>query len=183
MILCIVVFTSKNQTKMNETVFWQILQNVKLSNEDPNTQLRAILENYEHEDIKEFDSIYTDKLKQLWQWDNWAVAFIICGCNTEYDFLDFCNWCLLQGEEYNQKLSNKPDDLFDYTYPLKDNLPYPYIDELDLVPGLLFEELTGEELPYHQVVNYQPKGKRFKNKPKSLKENYPNLFNKFWKKN
>ena len=168
---------------MNESNFWEILRSVKISEQNANETLRALLSNLSHNEIKEFDTIYTEKLKLLWHWDNWAVAFIICGCNTEYDFLDFCNWCLLQGEEYNNRLSNKPDELYDYNFPLKDNLPYPYVDEFDLVPGLLYEELTGQELPYHQVVNFQPKGKRFKNKPKSLKESYPNLFNKFWSKN
>lgn len=168
---------------MNERTFWEILEKVSQSPEDPNETLKSILAKLTTNDIEGFDTIYTEKLKSLWHWDNWAVAFIICGCNTEYDFLDFCNWCLLQGKEFNIKLSTKPDELFDYNFPIKNSLPYPYIDELDLVPGLLFEELTGKELPYHQVVNFQPKGKRFKNKPKSLKENYSNLFNKFWKKN
>ena len=168
---------------MNDTVFWEILGHVKKSADDPNEALKNILVKLQSSEIKDFDLIYTNKLKNLWHWDNWAVAFIICGCNTEYDFLDFCNWCLLQGEKFNITLASKPDDLSDYNYPIKDSLPYPYIDEFDLVPGLLFEEITGEELPYHQVVNFQPKGKRFKNKPKSLKEIYPNLFNKFWKKN
>ena len=166
---------------MNDETFWQILDDVKKSTNDPNETLKNILVNLTISEIKDFDLIYSNKLKNLWHWDNWAVAFIICGCNTEYDFLDFCNWCLLQGKEFNIKLSSKPDDLENYNYPIKDSLPYPYVDEFDLVPGLLFEELTGEELQYHQVVKFQPKGKRFKNKPKSLKETYPNLLNKFWK--
>jgi hypothetical protein len=67
--------------------------------------------------------------------------------------------------------------------PFKDYLPTPYCDELDLVAGLLYEELTNEELPYHNVVNYPPQGKKFKNKPKLLKEKYPKLYARYWQQN
>ena len=166
---------------MNEEIFWTIINKVKNSQNDHNTSLKESLINLENDQIKEFDNIYTKKLKNLWYWNNWQIAYIICGCNTEYDFLDFCNWVIFQGEDFNRVFNEKPDELFDYNFPMNNNLPYPYIDEIDLTPGLLYEEKTSLELPYHNVINYEPKGKRFKNKPKSLKTNYPNLYKRFWK--
>ncbi|WP_105169523.1 DUF4240 domain-containing protein [Pseudoalteromonas sp. T1lg23B] len=165
---------------MNNDTFWQIIESIQHEN-DVNLALRTALSTLEKEAIAQFDQLYTQQLRQLWHWDNWAFAYVICGCNSEYDFLDFCNWLILQGKNNLDSIVNDPETLADYPdIPYKDSLPAPYCDELDLVAGLLYEDITNEELPYHNVVNFQPQGKKFKNKPKLLKEQFPKLYEKFW---
>lgn len=133
------------------------------------------------EELAQFDGIYTKELRALWHWDNWKVAYVIAGCNSEYDFLDFCNWIISRGSEAISILITEPDELANkFAIATKDDLPYPFIDELDLVAGLLYEEKSQEELPYHSVVNFPPQGKKFKNKPKLLKAELPQLFNRYW---
>ncbi|CAH9065085.1 hypothetical protein PSECIP111854_03603 [Pseudoalteromonas sp. CIP111854] len=165
---------------MNTDTFWQIIASVKNSN-NVNLALRTALSTLDKNDIAQFDVLYTQELRKLWHWDNWAFAYVMCGCNSEYDFLDFCNWLILQGKENLAKFLANPDCLAEYEHiPVKNDLPAPYCDELDLIAGLLHEDITGEELPYHNVVNFAPQGKKFKNKPKLLMEQFPKLYAKFW---
>ncbi|BBN83325.1 hypothetical protein PA25_33100 [Pseudoalteromonas sp. A25] len=168
---------------MNIDTFWQIISSVQ-NEDDVNLALRTALSTLEKDEIAQFDELYTQQLRMLWHWDNWAFAYVLCGCNTEYDFLDFCNWLILQGKDNITQILSSPDYLAGYEHiPMVNELPAPYCDELDLVAGLLYEDITGEELPYHNVVNFQPQGKRFRNKPKLLKEQFPRLFDKYWNKN
>lgn len=167
---------------MNLDLFWQTIT-IDVEIEDKNSHLKSLLERLSSDDIEAFDAHYNTQLRRLWHWDIWGAAFVTCGCNTEYDFLDFCNWLLTQGKETVDNIISDPDALISVeNIPLKDALPYPYCDELDLVSGLLYEERNGNELPYHNVVNFAPQGKKFKSKPKLLKEQYPKLYTKFWHK-
>ena len=50
----------------------------------------------------------------------------------------------------------------------------------DLIAGLLYEQRNEDELPFAPSGLDQPKGKRFKDKPKFLKLAYPQLFAKYW---
>ncbi|MFC3032551.1 DUF4240 domain-containing protein [Pseudoalteromonas fenneropenaei] len=167
---------------MEISQFWQIvtLSDLDLSN-SANEQLKTRLEALNDSALAEFDALYTKQLRGLWHWDIWAAAYVLCGCNTEYDFLDFCNWLISQGETVVALAKSQPDELADYqAMPIKDGLPYPYCDELDLVAGLLYESRNGDELPYHSVVNFAPQGKKFKDKPKQLKLDFPKLYAKYW---
>ncbi|TMO64140.1 DUF4240 domain-containing protein [Pseudoalteromonas aurantia] len=166
---------------MNLDLFWQTIT-IDVDINEKNFHLKSQLEALSNDDIKAFDTHYNAQLRRLWHWDIWGAAYVTCGCNTEYDFLDFCNWILTQGPDVVENIITDPDSLSSLAkMPLKDALPYPYSDELDLVAGLLYEEKTNEELPYHNVVNFAPQGKKFKSKPKLLKQTYPQLFDKYWK--
>ncbi len=159
--------------------FWQLVTAPDHSND--NEYLKTRLSPLSSEEIAQFDALYTKELRALWHWDNWKVAYVIAGCNSEYDFLDFCNWIISRGPEAVSVLTAEPDELANkFAIPNKDDLPYPFIDELDLVAGLLFEEKNQDELPYHSVVNFPPQGKKFKNKPKQLKAELPQLFGQYW---
>ena len=159
--------------------FWQLVTAPAQCND--NSYLNERLQALGADEIAEFDALYSKELRALWHWDNWKVAYVIAGCNSEYDFLDFCNWILSRGPEAVAILTAEPDSLaeqFRITY--KDTLPYPFIDELDLVAGLLYEQKSDDELPYHSVVNFLPQGKKFKNKPKQLKADLPKLYSQYW---
>jgi hypothetical protein len=166
---------------MNLDLFWKTIT-IDIEIGEKNAYLKSQLDLLSQDDIAVFDSLYNAQLRRLWQWDIWGAAYVTCGCNTEYDFLDFCNWLLTQGAELVESVILNPDSLSTLTtIPLKDDLPYPYCDELDLVAGLLYEDKSGNELPYHNIVNFVPQGKKFKSKPKILKQTYPLLFDKYWK--
>ena len=159
--------------------FWQLVTAPTQCND--NSYLNERLQVLSSEEIAEFDGIYSKELRALWHWDNWKVAYVIAGCNSEYDFLDFCNWVISRGPDAVSVLTAEPDNLAEkFNIAFKDNLPYPFIDELDLVAGLLYEQKSEAELPYHSVVNFPPQGKKFKNKPKQLKAELPKLYAQFW---
>ncbi|WP_125717256.1 DUF4240 domain-containing protein [Pseudoalteromonas rubra] len=165
---------------MDLTQFWQLIA-IDNQAKDKAALLKTRLEALPDNELAEFDSHYSKQLRRLWHWDLWGAAYVTCGCNSEYDFLDFCNWLLTQGEAVVEQVLAQPDTLASIEdMPLRDSLPYPYCDELDLTAGLLYEQKTEQELPYHNTVNYAPQGKQFKNKPKVLKQTYPQLFAKYW---
>ncbi|WP_440056405.1 DUF4240 domain-containing protein (plasmid) [Pseudoalteromonas sp. T1lg65] len=166
---------------MELSTFWQLVT-LAPEYEDKSQQLKLRLSQLTTQEIADFDTLYIQQLRALWHWDVWKVAYVVAGCNSEYDFLDFCNWLISSGESAVNAIKVQPDTFDDCVIeiPIKDQLPYPYVDELDLVAGLLYEEMSGEELPYHSVVNFPPQGKKFKNKPKQLRLDLPRLFERYW---
>lgn len=61
----------------------------------------------------------------------------------------------------------------------KDNYAYPFVEDLDLIAGKIYEDRTGHELPFVPANTKTPAGKKFSTKPKVLKQTYPNLSARF----
>ena len=64
------------------------------------------------------------------------------------DFQSLC-WLISRGEGAFLKALENPDSVADCTpvYHLNEQ-PYPYLDEYDLIAGMLFEERNDDELPF-----------------------------------
>ncbi|MFC0119652.1 DUF4240 domain-containing protein [Pseudoalteromonas xiamenensis] len=166
---------------MNIETFWSLVTVENTTPSEVNAVLKSRLDSLSNEDLQAFDELYSRQLKQLWDWSCWGAAYVMCGCNSEYDYLDFCNWVISKGKDVYDSFKNTPDSIASLSdVPLKDELPYPYIDEMDLVAGLLYEEKNQDELVHFNVVNVPVTGKKFKNNKKALKGTYPNLFDKYW---
>lgn len=166
---------------MELSQFWQIIDLSTISVEEANPTLKNRLNQLSDNELAEFDELYSRLVKKLWDWKYWGAAYVMCGCRSEYDYLDFCNWIMSRGQNLYNNFMADPDCLADLKdIPLKDDLPYPYIDELDLTPGLLYEEKTGKELVHYNVAVVPLLGKKTKDNKKFLKETYPKLFSRFW---
>lgn len=166
---------------MELSKFWQLLDFSDVSADEINASLKSRLDKLSNEELATFDELYSRQLKRLWDWQYWGAAFVMCGCRTEYDYLDFCNWVMSKGKAVYDAFIVSPDCLAEIEdIPFKDELPYPYIDELDLLPGLLYEEKTGQELVHYNVAIIPLSGKKTKDNKKYLKEHYPKLFERFW---
>jgi len=143
--------------------------------------LKQRLEALNDEDLAAFDKFFSIKMRLSYTWPLWGAAYVIAGCNSEYAFAEFQCWLISRGKDVYEKALKQPDSLADFDiFPMKNDLPYPYLDEYDLIAGLIYEERTGKELPFVPSGQSEPKGKRFKDKTKVLKTLYPNLFAKFW---
>lgn len=161
--------------------FWQIIDLSTVPVEEANPTLKSRLEELSLQELADFDELYSRQVKKLWDWKYWGAAYVMCGCRSEYDYLDFCNWIMSQGLNVYDDFIANPDCLADLQdIPYKDELPYPYLDELDLTPGLLYEEKTGKELVHYNVAIIPLSGKKTKDNKKFLKESYPKLFSRFW---
>ncbi|CCQ10598.1 hypothetical protein PALB_14650 [Pseudoalteromonas luteoviolacea B = ATCC 29581] len=168
-------------SNMELDTFWRLVTLHEHPTEKSCEVLKKRLSQLEQSELRVFDDLYSRHIKRLWDWQYWGAAYVLCGCNSEYDFLDFCNWLLSRGQTTFERFLAAPDSLPSLCeIPHKDNLPYPYIDELDLVPGLLYEEKFNDELVHFNVAITPVGGKKFKNNKKFLKLTYPELFDKYW---
>lgn len=170
-------------SEFTESDFWQLVT-VEDKTADPESvskRLKALLADLDDEQLIAFDKQFSICMRQSYTWDLFGAAFVMAGCNDDYGFSEFRCWLISRGESvFNAAIAN-PDSLADCTplYYLNEQ-PYPYLDEYDLIAGLLYEERNDDELPFVPSGLDQPKGKRFKDKPKFLKLSYPQLFAKYW---
>ena len=168
---------------LSSSEFWQLVT-VEDKTAEPGSlseRLKMRLSNLTDEQLIEFDKQFSLCMRQSYTWDLFGAAFVMAGCNDDYGFSEFRCWLISRGEAvFNAALDNA-DSLADCTpvYHLNEQ-PYPYLDEYDLIAGLLYEERNEDELPFVPSGLEQPKGKRFKDKPKFLKLAYPQLFAKYW---
>ncbi|PAJ73017.1 hypothetical protein CJF42_18055 [Pseudoalteromonas sp. NBT06-2] len=168
---------------MTEEQFWTLVQapDFHASPNEIADNLKEKLEKLSDEKLADFDKYFNQKMRISYTWDLWAAAFIICGCNSEYAFSEFRSWLISRGRAIFDKTLEYPDNLAAYdVIPVKDDQPYPYLDEYDLLAGQIYEERTEEELPFISSGVDEPQGKRFKNKTKFLKLKYPELFKLYW---
>ena len=171
---------------MNETQFWQLVTATDLtSNSDTlATSLKQQLEQLTEHELTAFDKHFNLKMRDSYTWDLWGAAFVIAGCNSEFAFAEFRCWLISRGEEVFKQALKKPDSLSTQQIMLdKEGFANPYLDEYDLIAGQIFEARHEHELPFVPSGQSQPRGKRFKDKAKGLKLNYPALFSQYWAAN
>lgn len=167
---------------MTDAEFWQLVTLEEISNSDQAKEtLTARLTPLTNEQLAAFDKHFTLKLRAAYQWSLWGAAFVMAGCNNEGDFHEFSAWLIACGKETFDAALKQPDSLANCTkVPLKDGLPSPYLDEYDLVAGFVYEARNQDELPFFPPNQTNPAGKRFKDKNKYLKQDYPQLYQKYW---
>lgn len=168
---------------LSSSEFWQLVTvpDKTAEPESVSERLKALLSDLTDEQLIEFDKQFSLCMRQSYTWELFGAAFVMAGCNDDYGFSEFRWWLISRGQAaFNAALDNA-DSLADCTpvYHLNEQ-PYPYLDEYDLIAGLLYEERNEDELPFVPSGLEQPKGKRFKDKPKFLKQAYPQLFAKYW---
>ncbi|MFU2511755.1 DUF4240 domain-containing protein [Pseudoalteromonas sp. ASV78] len=168
---------------LSSSEFWQLVTvpDKTAEPESVSERLKTLLSDLTDEQLIEFDKQFSLCMRQSYTWELFGAAFVMAGCNDDYGFSEFRCWLISRGETtFNAALENA-DSLAQCTpvYHLNEQ-PYPYLDEYDLIAGLLYEERNEDELPFVPSGLEQPKGKRFKDKPKFLKQAYPQLFAKYW---
>jgi hypothetical protein len=168
---------------MNESEFWHYVTatDLKAEVEAVAETLKQKLIPLDNQALADFDKFFSIKMRQSYLWELWGAAYVTAGCDSEYAFAEFRCWLISRGQAIFEAALKNPDSLANHDIFLqKNDMPYPYLDEYDLIAGLIYEERTGEELPFVPSGLSEPKGKRFKDKTKVLKTLYPNLFAKFW---
>ncbi|CAM3771368.1 MULTISPECIES: DUF4240 domain-containing protein [Pseudoalteromonas] len=168
---------------LSSSEFWQLVtvEDKTAEPESVSERLKSLLSDLTDDQLIEFDKQFSICMRQSYTWELFGAAFVMAGCNDDYGFSEFRCWLISRGEAaFNAALEN-PDSLAECTpvYHLNEQ-PYPYLDEYDLIAGLLYEARNDDELPFVPSGLEQPKGKRFKDKAKFLKLAYPQLFAKYW---
>ena len=167
---------------MTELEFWQLAtaENMQATSDDIAEQLKAKLTPLDDQSLAAFDKHFNLRMRESYQWKLWGAAYLIAACNSEFAFSEFRCWLISRGQAVFEKTLKNPDDLADFDIMTKkDNQPYPYLDEYDLIAGQIYEDRGEEELPFMPSGQDHPKGKRFKDRPKFLKTSYPKLFSQY----
>ena len=168
---------------MIEAEFWRIVVpgDLLAQPDDVAAEFKLKLDQLSNSELTVFDKFFSIKMRQSYTWELWGAAYVVAGCNSEYAFAEFQSWLISRGKMIFEKALVNPDSLADFDiFHMKNGLPYPYLDDYDLIAGLIFEERTGDELPFVPSGQSEPKGMRFKDKTKALKALYPKLFAKYW---
>lgn len=165
---------------MDETEFWSIIDESRNRENNQTKQyekLKLILKNYSPDDIVSFDLIFTQKSNDLYNWDLWAIAYIINkGCSDD-SFTDFRNWIISRGKDFFKKALIHPKKLGEIINIGEDI----FFEEIYYVAGYLYEEKTGEDL-----INFIDRYPKFPDEPEGeyweeddLEKLYPELCKKF----
>lgn len=168
---------------MTESEFWTIVtaSTPASAPKDAAAELRSKLINASNQDLAEFDKYFSLNMRKAFTWNVWGAAFVMAGCNSEDAFIEFRSWLISRGQKDFDRALESADSIADFRdIPMLNQLYYPYLDDYDLIAGIIFEERNNQELDFVPSGALQPKGKRFKDKPKFLKNQYPKLFAKYW---
>lgn len=172
-----------NEKTMTELEFWQLVvaKDYLDTPENIGESLKQKLNGLTNDQLAAFDKYFSIKMRQSYTWELWGAAYVIAGCDSEFAFAEFRSWLISRGQTIFESALKTPDSLAEFeVFPFKNEMPYPYLDEYDLIAGLIYEERTSEELPFVPSGQDEPKGKRFKDKTKVLRTLYPKLFAKYW---
>lgn len=167
---------------MTEVEFWALVTRTEAAQPQESLvqALKQKLTELSNEELKAFDKIFSQQMRRSYLWSVWGAAYIITGCDSEYAFAEFRCFLISLGQERYDVVITHPDSLARLSaWPEKDGYAYPFVDEYDLIAGQLYEDRTGQELPFMPSGKATPVGKKFSTKPKDLKQQYPELSARF----
>lgn len=167
---------------MTEAEFWQLVTRTSAEQDQIGLadNLKARLELLSDDELVEFDKFFGQQMRLSYFWSMWGAAYIITGCDSEYAFAEFRCFLISLGKEWYAKVIDNPDALGSLPlWPEKDGYAYPFLDEYDLIAGQIFEDRTGDELPFVPSGMATPQGEKFSTKKKLLKIAYPQLSQRF----
>lgn len=167
---------------MTEVEFWDLVTRTAATQSEESLvqSLKQKLTELSNDELKAFDKIFGQQMRRSYLWSVWGAAYIIAGCDSEYAFAEFRCFLISLGKTTYEEVIAHPDHLAQLpAWPEKDGYAYPFVDEYDLISGQLYEDRTGEELPFMPSGKAAPVGKKFSTKPKELKQQYPELSARF----
>ncbi|ASJ98540.1 DUF4240 domain-containing protein [Shewanella marisflavi] len=167
---------------MKEIEFWQLVTRSQPQQDQESlaADLKGKLMLLSDEELAAFDKIFSQQMRRAYLWSLWGAAYIVTGCDSEYGFAEFRCFLISLGQEWFEKVLVDPDQLAQLpAWPEKDGYAYPFVDEYDLIAGQIYEDRTGQELPFVPSGQATPQGKKFSHKKKQLKATYPQLFQLF----
>ncbi|KIO35843.1 DUF4240 domain-containing protein [Shewanella sp. cp20] len=167
---------------MTESEFWQLVTRSEPQQDQESlaAELKAKLTELSNEELAAFDKLFSQQMRRAYLWSLWGAAYIVTGCDSEYGFAEFRAFLISLGQEWFERILLEPDALTQLpAWPEKDGYAYPFVEDYDLLAGQIYEDRTGEELPFVPSGQATPQGKKFSHKKKQLKATYPQLFQLF----
>lgn len=172
-------FTSINNL-MDEDQFWKIVQTTKDNSngdfEEQQVELAKELRKLKPNDIILFGNRFRYFRGQANTWELWGAIYIIHGGCGDDSFNDFREWVIGQGKDFYYKTIKDPESLVEFDTDTMDEIEW---EGLGYIPSTIFQELTGQEMPYPYEENYNPTGTEWAEESDDLKKMFPKLCAKF----
>lgn len=147
----------RDPRKIDENLFWELIAKSRHSSESVARQidlLVSLLEGFKASDIKRFRKLLDKNMRDLYNWDLWALAYIAQGGCSDDAFEGFRAWLILQGREIfelaltdiRKIMSKVPAGLGTQA------------EGLLSVPAIAYERRTGKFLQPRKASSYKLKG-------------------------
>lgn len=167
---------------MDKARFWQLIvasrKRAQGSMEAQVRELSAALAALPPPEIEQFQRIFYEHMDAAFHWDLWGAAYIIGeGCSDE-DFIDFRAWLISMGPEVYSSALQSAEHLADLA--ARDDIEDFFFEEFNYVPGQVYEERTGSEMPFiDRQVRSEPEGEPWDEDESVLPQRFPRLWAAF----
>lgn len=165
---------------MDENQFWQIIQSAKDNAngdyEQQQEELANQLRKLTADEIILFGNRFRYFRGQANTWELWGAIYIIHGGCGDDSFNDFREWVIGQGKEFYYKTIADPDTLVELETSKIEDVEW---EGLGYVPSTVFEELTGQEMPYPYQEKLETTGNEWAEEGDDLKKMFPKLASKY----
>lgn len=165
---------------MDEEVFWKIIMTTKeKSNGDYDAQQEELakeLSKLTPDEIILFGNRFRYFRGQANTWELWGAIYIIHGGCSGDSFNDFREWVIGQGKEFYYNTIQNPESLVEIETEKIEEVEW---EGLGYVPSTVFEEITGQEMPYLYQENHETTGNEWAEEGNDLKNMFPKLYAKY----
>jgi Protein of unknown function (DUF4240) len=172
-------FTSSDKL-MDEDQFWKIIRTTKDNSngdfEEQQEELAKELRKLTPDDIILFGNRFRYFRGQANTWELWGAIYIIHGGCSDDSFNDFREWVIGQGKDFYYKTIKDPESLVEFDTDTMDEIEW---EGLGYVPSTVFEEMTGQEMPYPFKEQIETTGIEWAEEGDDLKNMFPKLCAKF----
>ncbi|MFK7947390.1 MAG: DUF4240 domain-containing protein [Saprospiraceae bacterium] len=114
---------------MNEQILWMLVKHSQEMNNNAYQQsqlLIDLLSEWSITNIYKFENIYWKLMKDSYETDLWAAAFVVNDGCTQEEFLNFRSWLLLQGQATFRKTVQDPEYITEWlNLPIQNPIQYP----------------------------------------------------------
>jgi hypothetical protein len=172
-------FTLSNKL-MDEDRFWKIIKTTKDNSSDDfevqQEELANELGKLTPDDIILFGNRFRYFRGIANTWEIWGAIYIIHGGCSDDSFNDFREWVIGQGKEFYYKTINNPESLVAMDADKIADIDW---EGLGYVPSTVFEEITGQEMPYPFQEQLETAGIEWEEGSDDLQNMFPTLYAKY----
>ncbi|MHC0442915.1 DUF4240 domain-containing protein [Flavobacterium sp. 3-210] len=165
---------------MEEELFWKIIQKTKDSSggnfEEQQEELANELRKLTADELILFGNSFRNFRGEANTWELWGAIYIIHGGCSDDSFNDFREWVIAQGKDFYYKIITNPELLAEIETHLIEEFDW---EGFGYLPGIVFEELTGQEMPYPFQEKHHTTGNEWDEKSDDLQKLFPKLYAKY----
>jgi hypothetical protein len=165
---------------MDEDQFWKIIQATKnIAHNDFHQQqdeLAKEMHKLSPGEIIQFANSFRHFRGEANTWELWGAIYIINGGCGDDSFNDFREWVIGQGKDFYYRTIKNPETLSEIDADQFEDVDW---EGLGYIPGAVFQELTGQEMPYPYHEKLETTGVEWKEGSDDLEKMFPKLAAKY----